>query len=120
MEATAIIVLVTFVLIVSAGFYTVMDDKTYNRIYNRDEWNAWKKVIEDIDVLTPEPPEYGGRRLCKFDSDGNLEYYVYRFLDDDDLGIFNKKDSCIGTRFDKYHHDIVKKMLDEKYPLNNG
>ena len=114
--------LVTAVIIVIAmlGWWlTVVDNKKYNRIYNKKEWNAWKRLIKDIDNLQAMTPEYDCQYLFKRDADGRVEYRVMRILDENQVAIFDENDECIATGFDKFHHDIARDLLNEKYPIDN-
>ena len=98
----------------------ILHPVSYCFLFERKSWKAWKTAINDFDSLFPGKASVSGQRFYKLDSYGNMEYYVFRDLINDTYGVFDKDGKCIACGSDAYHHKIIKKLFNEKYPINNG
>lgn len=105
------------------------ENKLYCRIFNKDEWFGWEKVIENFDSVryvghyeSESKPEINNRKFSLV-VDGKECYINYwDAIDDISVHDFPGIESGCLCGFDKYHANLVKSMLNEKFGLeqNNG
>jgi hypothetical protein len=122
------LVIVAFILVVCFFFLYITgkggESKIYCRLFNKDEWFGWEKVIENFDsVHYIEHYEYDfnptiNNRKFSLTVDGTECQIIYWDATDsisvhDFPGVEN---GCL-CGFDKYHANLVKNMLTEKFGL---
>jgi len=118
----ALILVVCFFLLYITG--KGGESKIYCRLFNKDEWLGWEKVIENFDsVHYIEHYEYDfnpmiNNRKFSLTVDGTKCQIIYWDATDsvsvhDFPGVEN---GCL-CGFDKYHANLVKNMLIEKFGL---
>ena len=125
------ILLVIYVLILIYVFFTLFicqgggGSKLYCKIYERKDWKAWEKVVQNFNNIK-------FNEHLVFEEEPNLNNYKFELLIDnyiwtvkyweitntisvhDITGHSGLPYDCLSN-FDKYHSNLVKKMLCEKF-----
>ena len=98
--------------------------KIYCRIFEKEDWFVWEKVIKNFDSV-----EYAGHFEYEYSPelnnhkfilvvDGN-EYHILYWDATDSVGVHDVPGieyQCLSN-FDKYHSNLLKSMLIEKFDL---
>jgi len=124
----AFLVIMVCILIVCLFFMYITgkggESKLYCRLFNKDEWFGWEKIIENFDSVRyvehyecDSNPTINNRKFslivdgteCHinyWDSTGNISVHDFP----------GAENGCL-CGFDKYHANLVKNMLIEKFGL---
>ena len=124
----AFLVIMVCILVVDLFFMYITGkggkSKIYCRLFNKDEWFGWEKVIENFDsVRYIEHYEYDynptiNNRKFSLTVDG-IECHIIYWDATDSISVhgFPGIESGCLCGFDKYHANLVKNMLIEKFGL---
>ena len=124
----AFLVIMVCILVVDLFFMYITGkggkSKIYCRLFNKDEWFGWEKVIENFDsVRYIEHYEYDynptiNNRKFSLTVDG-IECHIIYWDATDSISVhhFPGIESGCLCGFDKYHANLVKNKLIEKFGL---
>lgn len=109
-------------LIAMIVFVCPPGNRRYVCIFERRLWNGWKNVIAHFDSI--KYIEYNECSLYPMAENHHFtitidghECCLMYWIKTGDVSVhdyIDEKEHCL-TSFDKYHHDIVKKLLCEKF-----
>lgn len=100
------------------------ESKLYCRLFNKDEWFGWEKVIENFDSVHyighyeyETNPKINNRKF-NLTVDGKECHIIYWDATDSiSVHDFSGIESGCLCGFDKYHVNLIKNMLIEKFEL---
>ena len=100
------------------------ESKIYCRLFNKDEWFGWEKVIENFDSVRyiehfecETNPGINNRKFSLTVAGKECDIYYWDATDSISVhGFPGIRDECL-CGFDKYHSNLVKNMLIEKFEL---
>ena len=126
MEAFFIIMVCIFVVCL---FFTYIagkggKSKLYCRLFNKDEWFGWEKVIENFDSVRyighyeyDNNPAINNRKFNLIVDGTECHIIYWDATDSISVHDFPGIESGCLCGFDKYHTNLVKNMLIEKFDL---
>ena len=111
-----ILILIGILLLAGTfSMFSVWNNRMYCEIYLKDEVSVWKKVLAEIDQLELHHELGHTATFTKNDKDGNLEYDVVLWHDEQRASVHDPHTECLACGFCKYYstkvYDILSKRL---------
>lgn len=124
----AFLVIMMCILLVCIFFMYITgkggESKLYCRLFNKDEWFGWEKVIENFDSVRyvehyecDFKPMINNRKFSLTVDGTECQIFYWDAMDIVSVHDFPGIESGCLCGFDKYHANLVKNMLIEKFEL---
>ena len=100
------------------------ESKLYCRLFNKDEWFGWEKVIENFDSVRyiehyecDFKPTINNRKFSVIVDGTECQIIYWDATNSVSVHGFPGTENGCLCGFDKYHSNLVKNMLIEKFGL---